>query len=151
MRFIWVPNCQDERSRQKALDAKVDLYEWGTEGFAEFDESGFSGKKKYRVASGWYVKMFIRLQKSDQNRSLGLVINGLPVSHFRGNVALAASSLTFKNGDEKLVPIDALPQDLPKLLQYLARAELKAGSKVKMELMDFDSDENDELEDSEEQ
>ena len=108
---------------------------------------------KCRVVSGWYVKRFIGLPKSDQNRSLGLIVNECPVSHFRGNVALAASSLTIDDGDVKLAPIDALPCDLPKLLQRLAREELMAGSNVQMELIDFDysEEDDDELEDSDEQ
>lgn len=149
MRFIWIANCQDDTSRQKALDARVDPFNSVTEWFAGFDESGESDMAKCRVVSGWYVKRFIGLPKSDQNRSLGLVVNGRPVSFYRGNVALAASILTFDT--DKLAPVDALPQDLPKLLQCIAREELRDGSNVKMELMDFESDEGDELEDDEEQ
>jgi len=152
MRFIWVPYCQNDESRQKALDAIVDPYGMGTEGFAGFDESGEGVKTPCRVVSGWYVKNFITLARSDQNKSLGHVINGGALTHHGGDVALAASSLSFDDGEE-LLPIDALPHDLPKLLQCLARTELQAGSRVKMELVDFDMDESDEDEDkdSEEQ
>ncbi|GAB7332099.1 hypothetical protein MBLNU13_g03984t1 [Cladosporium sp. NU13] len=151
MRFIWLPNYRDEASRKEALNSEVDPYKWETEGFAAFDESGESENDRYRAVSGYYVKMFIRLLGSDQNRSLGLVVNGRPVSHFRGNVALAASRLTIEDVDLELAPIDALPCDLPKSLQCLAREGLWAGSKIKMELVDFDLDSDDESEGSEEQ
>lgn len=151
MRFIWLPNCWDEASRKEAPNSEVDPYEEGTEGFAAFDESGKSEKDRYRAVFGYHVKMFVRLLGADQNRSLGLVVNGRPVSHFGGNVALAASRLTIEDGDLGLAPIDALPCDLPKFLQCLAREELWAGSKIKMKLVDFDLDSDDESEGSEEQ
>jgi hypothetical protein len=133
MRFTWVPNCQNNGSRQKALDSIVDPSKARTEGFAGFDESGFSGMAKCRAVSGWYVDMFVRLPESHQNRSVGLVVNGKPASYFRGNLALAASNMSIMSGD--LVPVDALPHDLPKLLQCMAREEVRAGSKVKMAMM----------------
>ena len=151
MPFIWLPNGQDEESSQKNLESKVDPYGWGTEGFSVIGDDGNGDKPKFRVASGYHVKMFVKLFASDQNRSLGLVVNERPVSHFRGNIALAASSLTLSGGAEDLAPTDALPCDLPKLLQRLAMEEFRGGSKVKMELFDFDSDKDDESENGEEQ
>jgi hypothetical protein len=133
MRFIWVPDCQNNNSRQKALDSIVNPSQARTEGFAGFDDSGVSGKANCRAVSGWYVNMFIGLPESYQNRSVGLMVNRQPASYFRGNVALAASNLSVESGD--LAPIDALPHDLPKLLQCMAREELRAGSKVKMKMM----------------
>lgn len=74
------------------------------------------------------------------------------MSSFRGNIALAASSLTVENGDVDQEPIDVLPCDLPKLLQCLARQESMNGSKVKMEMTFFDySEEGDESEFDKEQ
>jgi hypothetical protein len=149
MRFTWLPNCQDEQSRLKVLESKVDPYEWGTEGFSVIEDDSDGDKSEFRVASGYHVKMFVKLFASDQNRSLGLIVNERPVSHFRGNIALAASSLTFNGRGEDLAPTDALPCDLPKLLQRLAMEEFRGGSKVKMELVGFDSDDDDEVEGSE--
>lgn len=144
MRFIWLP-CHNGESRQEALDSIVDSYQCGTEGFAGFDESGASGKAKYRAVSGYHVNALIRLPESEQNRSVGLIVNERPVSSFRGNIALAASSLTVEDGDVDQEPIDALPCDLSKLLPCLARQESMNGSKVKMEMTFFDySEEGDE-------
>ena len=150
MRFIWLP-CHDEESRKKEVDSKVDPYEWGTEGFAGFDDSGESEKAKYRAVCGYHVKRFICLHEWEINRSLGLIINELPVSYFRGNVALAASSLTIEDGEVDTAPIDTLPCDLPKVLQRLAREELSNESNVKMEMSSFYlSEDGDEVEFGEE-
>lgn len=152
IRFIWLP-CHDEESRQEALDSKIDTYGWGTERFTTgFDEGGESGKTEYRAVLGYHVNTFIRLHESEQNRSFGLIVNERPVSSFRGNLALAASCLTIEDGDVDADPIDALPCDLHKLLQRLAREELTNGSKVKMEMIFFDySEEGEEVEIGEEQ
>jgi hypothetical protein len=141
MRFIWLP-CHNGDSRQETIDSEVDPRQSNTEGFAGFDESGESGKVKYRAVCGYHVNTFIKLHESEQNRSLGLIVNERPVSYFRGNVALAASSLTSEDVDADPVPIDALPCDLPKLLQCLAREESANGSEVKMELTFFDYSES---------
>jgi hypothetical protein len=126
------------------LNAIVDPDNGRTMRFAGFDDSGFSGTDYYRAVSGWHVNSFIRLPQLHQNRSLGRIVNGGGVSSYRGNVALAASTLS-ADGDD-LVPVDALPCDLPKLLQRTAKNE-PGCSYVNMELLNDDTDEDFKYED----
>lgn len=107
---------------------------------------------KYSSVCGYHANTFIKLHESEQNRSLGLIINERSVSYFRGNFALAASSLTSEDVKANPIFIVALPCDPPKLLQCLARGESANGFEVKMELNFVDCSESGEhVELSEEQ